>query len=103
MAFRRALAPGSQSKRLSMEQALAEFLRHLGLEKNASAHTVKSYREDLTQAIEFFRTKLGTQTPPPEQLTTRLLRAHLPCLHEQGYPPTTTPPPLAAAPPSSPF
>ena len=38
-----------------MEQALAEFLRHLSLEKNASAHTVKSYREDLTQALEFFR------------------------------------------------
>jgi site-specific recombinase XerD len=29
---------------------LADFLRHLSLEKNASAHTVKSYREDLTQA-----------------------------------------------------
>jgi len=29
------------------------------LEKNASVHTVKSYREDLTQAIEYFRGKLG--------------------------------------------
>ena len=38
-----------------MEEALAEFLRHLALEKNASAHTVKSYREDLTQALNFFR------------------------------------------------
>src|SRR3954451_1733129 len=68
-----------------MEEALAEFLRHLGLEKNASAHTVKSYREDLTQALDFFRTKLGSQTPRPEQLSTRLLRAHLAWLHEQGY------------------
>ena len=40
-----------------MEQALAEFLHHLGLEKNASPHTVKSYREDLTQAVDFFRTR----------------------------------------------
>jgi integrase/recombinase XerC len=68
-----------------MHQALAEFLRHLGLEKNASAHTVKSYREDLSQALEFFCTKLGTEAPRPAQLTTRLLRAHLAWLHEQGY------------------
>jgi integrase/recombinase XerC len=68
-----------------MHEALAEFLRHLGLEKNASAHTVKSYREDLTQALEFFRTRLGSESPRPAQLTTRLLRAHLAWLHEQGY------------------
>ena len=70
---------------MHMEEALAEFLRHLALEKNASAHTVKSYREDLTQALDFFRTRLGNQTPRPEQLTTRLLRAHLAWLSEQGY------------------
>src|SRR5436190_7183082 len=68
-----------------MDQALAEFLRHLGLEKNASAHTVKSYREDLTQALDFFRSRLGTKAPSTAQLTTRLLRAHLAWLHEQGY------------------
>lgn len=68
-----------------MEEALAEYLRHLALEKNASAHTVKSYREDLTQAVQFFRTKLGSQSPRTEQLTTRLLRAHLAWLSEQGY------------------
>jgi integrase/recombinase XerC len=68
-----------------VEEALGEYLRHLALEKNASAHTVKSYREDLTQAVEFFRTRLGNETPKPEQLTTRLLRAHLAWLSEQGY------------------
>jgi integrase/recombinase XerC len=68
-----------------MDEALAEYLRHLALEKNASAHTVKSYREDLTQAVEFFRTRLGNQAPQAEQLTTRLLRAHLAWLSEQGY------------------
>src|SRR5579875_1502663 len=68
-----------------MQEALAEYLRHLSLEKNASAHTVKSYREDLTQAIDFFRTRLGNEAPRPEQLTTRLLRAHLAWLSEQGY------------------
>ena len=72
-----------------MEEALAEFLRHLALEKNASAYTVKSYREDLIQAIEFFRTKLPGKEPTPAQLTTRLLRAHLAWLHDQGYAKTT--------------
>jgi integrase/recombinase XerC len=68
-----------------MEEVLADFLRHLALEKNASAHTVKSYREDLTQALDFFRSRHGGRTPPPAQLTTRLLRGHLAWLHEQGY------------------
>jgi integrase/recombinase XerC len=79
-----------------MEEALAEFLRHLALEKNASAHTVKSYREDLTQALDFFRKRLGQQSPEPARLTTRLLRAYLAWLHEQGYAKTTVARRLAA-------
>jgi integrase/recombinase XerC len=71
-----------------LDAALAEFLRHLGLEKNASPHTVKSYREDLTQAIEFFRSRPGGPTDPA-RLTTRLLRAYLAWLHEQQYAKTT--------------
>lgn len=71
-----------------MQEALSEFLRHLALEKNASAHTVKSYREDLTQALEFFRGRLGDNAQPA-QVTTRLLRAYLAWLHEQGYAKTT--------------
>jgi integrase/recombinase XerC len=68
-----------------MREAVAEFLRHLGLEKNSSPNTVKSYREDLTQAVEFFGTRLGAAAPRPQQLSTRLLRAYLAFLHEQGY------------------
>jgi integrase/recombinase XerC len=79
-----------------MEAALADFLRHLALEKNASAHTVKSYREDLTQALTFFRTRLGTQAATVERLTTRLLRAYLAWLHEQGYARSTVARRLAA-------
>src|ERR1700745_2565311 len=74
---------------LPMEEALAEFLRHLALEKNASAHTAKSYREDLTQALDFFRQRLASQSPEPGQLSTRVLRAYLAWLHEQGYAKTT--------------
>ncbi len=72
-----------------MDEALAEFLRHLALEKNASAHTIKSYREDLVQALDFFRARLGQQNPAPDRLTTRLLRAWLAWLHEQDYAKTT--------------
>jgi integrase/recombinase XerC len=68
-----------------MQEALAEFLRHLALERNASAHTVKSYREDLTQALDFFRTRLAGRALEPALLTARLLRAHAAWLHEQGY------------------
>jgi integrase/recombinase XerC len=79
-----------------MDEALAEYLRHLALEKNASTHTVKSYREDLTQAVAFFRTRLGGKPPEVSHLTTRLLRAHLAWLHEQGYAKTTIARRLAA-------
>lgn len=71
-----------------MDQALADFLRHLGLEKNASAYTVKSYREDLTQAVAFFRERGGASLRP-DQINTRMLRAFLAWLHEQGYARTT--------------
>src|SRR5205085_7644611 len=80
---------------LLMQQALAEFLRHLAIEKNASAYTVKSYREDIGQAIGFFRTRLG-DAPRPDQATTRILRAYLAWLHEQGYARTTVARRLAA-------
>ncbi len=78
-----------------MHEALAEFLRHLALEKNTSAYTVKSYREDLTQALEFFKNRLGRE-PRAEDLTPRLLRAFLAWLQEQGYKRTTIARRLAA-------
>jgi integrase/recombinase XerC len=58
-----------------MEQALADFLRHLGLEKNASEYTVKSYRE---------------------RITTRLVRAWVAWLSDQGFARSTVARRLAA-------
>jgi integrase/recombinase XerC len=72
-----------------MEEALAEFLRSLVLEKNASDLTTKAYREDLTQAIEFFRERFAGQKLTPGQVTTRHLRAFTVWLHEQEYAKTT--------------
>jgi integrase/recombinase XerC len=68
-----------------MEEALGEFLRFLALEKNASAHTVKSYREDLTQALTFFREQSAGSVRQPSQLNARALRAYLAWLNQQGY------------------
>jgi integrase/recombinase XerC len=81
---------------LTLEQGLAEFLTHLGLEKNASDKTVKSYREDLTQALAFARAHLKKKHVDPADWTTRLLRGFVAWLHEQKYAKTTIARRLAA-------
>jgi integrase/recombinase XerC len=81
---------------MNMEEALARFLRYLALERNASAHTVKSYREDLIQALGFFREREGSRSLDPKQINARLLRAYLAWLHDKGYAKTTTARRLAA-------
>jgi integrase/recombinase XerC len=68
-----------------MKESLADFLRHLAFERNASAYTVKSYREDLNQALAFFREHLQTTELSHSQLSPRLLRAYVSGLHGQGY------------------
>jgi integrase/recombinase XerC len=70
-----------------MDAAVAEFLRFLALEKNASDLTVKSYREDLTQATTFFRDSF--QAREPGQLTSRHVRAFTAWLFDKGYAKTT--------------
>jgi integrase/recombinase XerC len=79
-----------------MDEALAQFLRYLGLEKNSSAYTVKSYREDLNQATAFFRDKIGASSVSPDRVSTRHVRAYLAWLSEQGYARTTIARRLAA-------
>ncbi len=63
---------------------MAEFLKHLALERNFSAYTVKSYREDLTQAIDYLHSQHGPKITVQE-LRPRILRNWLAWLHEQGY------------------
>ena len=81
---------------MTLEQGLAEFLTHLGLEKNASDKTVKSYREDLHQALSFARDRLGKGNVNPADWTTRLLRGFIAHLHERGYAKATVARRLAA-------
>jgi len=81
---------------VTLEQGLAEFLTHLGLEKNASDKTVKSYREDLTQTLSFTRDRTKKSHTDPSDWTTRLLRSFMAWLHERGYAKTTIARRLAA-------
>lgn len=81
---------------MTLEEGLAEFLVHLGLERNASDKTVKSYREDLTQALAFARERLKSSHVQPADWTTRLVRAFVSWLHEKGYAKSTVARRLAA-------
>lgn len=81
---------------MTLEVALAEFLTHLGLERNASDKTVKSYREDLTQALGFARERLKAGSVAPAEWNTRLLRAFVAWLHDQNYAKSTIARRLAA-------
>ena len=80
-----------------MHDLLAEFLRHLAIEKRSSPLTVKSYREDLTQAVEQFARLTGGAKLTPERLTTRLVRAYIAWLSTKGYARTTVARRLAAS------
>ena len=42
-----------------MKEVLGEFLEHLGLNENASAHTVRAYESDLTQFLSFVAERAG--------------------------------------------
>lgn len=71
--------------RVTLEGKLADFLQHLGLEMNSSVQTVKSYREDLAQALQFIRDHLKKSSVEPRDWNTRSLRGFLAWMHEQGY------------------
>lgn len=67
-----------------MQRKIARFLRYLHVERGASPHTLKSYREDLETLVEYFREADGS-CPDPANLTAVELRGYLAALHEAGY------------------
>jgi integrase/recombinase XerC len=67
-----------------MKSAISRFLRYLDVERNASEHTLKSYREDLFSLVEYL--SLGeSQVPRPNSVTPLDLRGYVSALHEAGY------------------
>ncbi|RIK85202.1 MAG: tyrosine recombinase XerC [Planctomycetota bacterium] len=67
-----------------MQRQIAQFLTYLRVERGASPHTLKGYREDLIAAANYFADDSGA-TPEPGSLTAVELRGFLSALHEAGY------------------
>jgi integrase/recombinase XerC len=67
-----------------MHSEIAQFLRYLGVEKNSSALTIKSYREDLIDLADYLVETLGKGIRP-NAVTPRDLRGYAAALHDAGY------------------
>jgi integrase/recombinase XerC len=67
-----------------MRPHIGHFLQYLSVERGASPHTLKGYREDLHALAEYLADGDG-HCPPPGSLTTNELRGFLAALHEAGY------------------
>jgi len=77
-----------------MKDSLATFLRHLSLEKDASPHTLRSYRSDL---LEFAKYAGGGDADAwLRDVDTRVVRAYLTHLHARGLDAATVGRKLAA-------
>ena len=67
-----------------MHSEVAQFLRYLAVERNASELTIKSYREDLIDLANYLIDQLGAGTTA-KVVTPRDLRGYVAALHEAGY------------------
>jgi integrase/recombinase XerC len=75
-----------------MKSPVVAFLRHLEVEKNASPHTLRSYRADLLD----FEAYLATEKLLPAAADLRAVRGWLALLHRRGLDPTSVARKLAA-------
>jgi integrase/recombinase XerC len=67
-----------------MRPQIGHFLQYLSVERGASPHTLKGYREDLHALAEYLSDGEG-HAPAPGSITTNELRGFLSALHEAGY------------------
>ncbi|QEF97535.1 Tyrosine recombinase XerD [Stieleria maiorica] len=67
-----------------MHSAIAQFLRYLVTERNASELTIKSYREDLFSFVEWLEATLG-RVPDPDSLSPAELRSFQAALQQADY------------------
>lgn len=73
----------------TLDSAIERFLQYLRVERNASDHTVKSYREDLTALAAYLAEAAGGEPPQPGAITVADLRGYVAALHSSGYAPAT--------------
>jgi integrase/recombinase XerC len=69
-----------------MKDRISEFLEHLLLNENASAHTVRAYDSDIAQFLAFTATEAGRKRIDltPDHLTHLAIRAFLGDLQKRG-------------------
>jgi integrase/recombinase XerC len=67
-----------------MRKSIGRFLQYLRVERGASPHTLKSYREDLIALADYLAGEDGS-CPEPESITVVELRGFLAALQEAGY------------------
>jgi integrase/recombinase XerC len=67
-----------------MRPQIGQFLQYLRVERGASPHTLKGYREDLDALVGYLADADG-RCPAPGSITTGELRGFLSALHEAGY------------------
>jgi integrase/recombinase XerC len=67
-----------------MRPQIGKFLQYLRVERGASPHTLKGYREDLHALAEYLADGDGN-CPAPGSITIGELRGFLSALHEAGY------------------
>ncbi|HEY7650177.1 MAG TPA: tyrosine recombinase XerC [Methylomirabilota bacterium] len=81
-----------------MIDPLGAFLRYLAAEKQASPHTLRSYRNDLEQFRKFLvePKDAGGLRAALDELDARVIRAYLARLHERGLDPASVARKLAA-------
>ncbi|MGE0452903.1 MAG: tyrosine recombinase XerC [Vicinamibacteria bacterium] len=78
-----------------MKRSIQAFLRHLGAERNASAHTLKAYGKDLEQFRAYALGAIGRDFRPAE-VDHLLIRSFLASLHHAGLRKTSSARKLAA-------
>src|SRR5580765_6798827 len=69
-----------------MNELLKEFLQHLRLNRNASAHTARAYESDVSQFLAFVAADRGVKRSQltPSGLDRAALRGFLAELHRRG-------------------
>jgi integrase/recombinase XerC len=71
-----------------MHTTIQNFLDHLRTERNASPHTLRSYRDDLAVFGQYLDEALGSGADP-SSVDSRRLRAYAAWLSGRGYAPST--------------